>query len=67
MEPLKYRVNIRWSIIDDCFIAEVPELPGCAADGNTYEEVITNVQEVMSVWLYTAKEMNRAIPEPNHA
>ena len=60
----KYEVIIYWSEIDDAYIAEVPELPGCAADGSTYQEALANVQLVAEEWIEVAKELNRPIPEP---
>ncbi len=60
----KYEVIIYWSEEDDAFIAEVPELPGCAADGQTYSEAIANVEVVIQDWIETAKALNRLIPEP---
>jgi len=60
----RYEVIIYWSDEDEAFIAEVPELPGCAADGPTYEEAIANVQVVIAEWIETARELGRAVPEP---
>ena len=60
----KYEVIIFWSEEDKKYIAEVPELPGCMADGDTYEEVVKNVQIIISEWIETAKELGRTIPEP---
>lgn len=60
----KYEVILYWSREDDAFIAEVPELPGCAADGASYEEAIANVQQVIQEWIETATELGRSIPEP---
>jgi predicted RNase H-like HicB family nuclease len=60
----KYEIIIYWSDQDDAFIAEVPELPGCAADGATYTEVLKNVEIVMQEWIDTATELGRAIPQP---
>lgn len=60
----KYEVIIYWSNDDGAFIAEVPELPGCAADGPTYQKALANVQVVMREWIQTAKDMGRPIPEP---
>ncbi len=60
----KYEVIVYWSDEDESFIAEVPELAGCMADGSTYEKVIKNVQVIISEWIETAKELNREIPEP---
>lgn len=61
---MKYELVIYWSALDRAFIAEVPELPGCAADGATYEEVVENVQRVIAEWIDTARELGRDIPEP---
>ncbi len=60
----KYEVIVYWSNEDESFIAEVPELAGCMADGSTYEEAIRNVQVIIAEWIETAKELNREIPEP---
>ncbi len=60
----KYELVIYWSAQDDAFIAEVPELLGCMADGATYEEAVANVQRVISEWIDTAKELGREIPAP---
>ena len=60
----KYEVIIYWSKDDQTFIAEVPELPGCAADGATYQEALANVETVIQEWIETAKDLGRPIPEP---
>jgi predicted RNase H-like HicB family nuclease len=60
----KYEVIIYWSQEDQAFIAEVPELPGCAADGKSYREALANVELVIQEWIETAKELGRAIPPP---
>lgn len=60
----KYEVIIYWSEEDQAFIAEVPELPGCAADGATYQEALANVEVVIQEWIETARELGRPIPEP---
>ena len=60
---LKYEIILYWSEEDQTFIAEVPELPGCAADGASYQEAIANVEVVMQEWIQTAKELGRPIPE----
>jgi len=60
----KYEVIIYWSGEDNAFIAEVPELPGCAADGATKQAALKNVDLVIKEWIATAKEMGRLIPEP---
>ena len=61
---MKYKIIICWSQEDDAFIAEVPTLPGCAADGQTYQEALVNVQVVMQAWIDTAKALGREISEP---
>jgi predicted RNase H-like HicB family nuclease len=60
----KYELVVYWSAEDGCFIVEVPELPGCMADGKTYGEAVANAQGVISEWLETAQELGREIPEP---
>jgi predicted RNase H-like HicB family nuclease len=60
----KYEVIIYWSKDDQAFIAEVPELPGCAADGATNQEALANVETVIQEWIETAKDLGRPIPEP---
>lgn len=60
----KYEIIIYWSEDDNTFIAEVPELPGCMSDGETYIQAIGNVQIVIDEWIETAKNINRPIPEP---
>ncbi len=61
---MRYELIISWSKPDESFIVEVPELPGCMADGNSYEEAVANAQIVISEWIETAKSLNRPIPEP---
>jgi predicted RNase H-like HicB family nuclease len=61
---VKYEVIIYWSREDNAFIAEVPELAGCAADGATYEEALKNAETVIEEWIETAKDPGRPIPEP---
>ena len=60
----KYEVIIYWSNDDKAFIAEVPELPGCAADGATRQAALKNVDVVIKEWIQTAKSLGRPIPEP---
>jgi predicted RNase H-like HicB family nuclease len=60
---LKYAVILYWSQEDNAFIAEVPELPGCAADGNTYKEALANVGVIIREWIETARELGRPIPK----
>jgi predicted RNase H-like HicB family nuclease len=61
---IKYEVIIYWSDEDEAYIAEVPELPGCMADGASYQEALANVETVIEEWIETAKELGRSIPEP---
>lgn len=61
---IKYELIIYWSEVDQAFIVEVPELSGCAADGETYQEAVQNVEVVIQEWLETARELGRPIPEP---
>ena len=61
---LKYEIIIYWSAQDQAYIAEVPELPGCAADGKTYKQALANVEVIIQEWIETAKELRRPIPEP---
>jgi len=60
----KYEIVIFWSNDDNSFVAEVPELPGCMADGGTYLEAVANIQVVIDEWIETARQQNRTIPEP---
>jgi predicted RNase H-like HicB family nuclease len=60
----KYEVIVYWSEEDEAYIAEVPELPGCMADGATYGEALKNAQVVISEWIETAKRLGREIPAP---
>ena len=59
-----YEIIIYWSNEDGAFIAEVPELAGCMADGRTYQEALANVEVVVEEWIQTAKELGRPIPQP---
>ena len=61
---MRYELIIYWSKADESFIVEVPELPGCMADGATYEEAVANAQVVVQEWLDTAKSLGRTIPVP---
>jgi predicted RNase H-like HicB family nuclease len=63
-QPLKYEVIIYWSHNDQAFLAEMPELPGCMADGDTPQEALENIQIVAREWIETARELGRQIPEP---
>jgi predicted RNase H-like HicB family nuclease len=61
---IKYEMIIYWSDEDDAFIVEVPELPGCMADGQTYQDAVANAQVVIQEWMAMAKELGREIPKP---
>jgi predicted RNase H-like HicB family nuclease len=61
---IKYEIILYWSKEDQAFIAEVPELSGCAADGATYQEAVANVEVVIREWIETAQELGRPIPAP---
>ena len=61
---IRYEVIIYWSEEDQAFIVEVPELPGCMADGATYQEALANAEVIIQEWIETAQELGRAIPEP---
>jgi len=63
-QPLKYEVVIYWSDEDNAFIAEIPELPGCAADGATPQQALANVEVVAREWIDTATETRREVPVP---
>jgi predicted RNase H-like HicB family nuclease len=60
----RYEVIICWSDEDQAFIADVPELPGCSADGASYQEAVANVETVIQEWIETAQELGRSIPAP---
>jgi len=60
----RYEIILYWSEEDQAFIAEAPELPGCAADGPTRQEALANAKQVIAEWLETAQELGRAIPPP---
>jgi len=61
---IKYELIIYWSNDDESFVVEVPELPGCMADGETYEQALANARQVIGEWIETARELGRPIPEP---
>ena len=60
----KYEIIIYWSNEDEAFVAEVPELPGCAAHGDTQEAALQHINQVVDLWLATAREFGDPIPEP---
>lgn len=64
LDSVHYEIVLYYSQEDQAFIAEVPELPGCAADGATYQEAFANAELVIREWLDTARELGRPIPEP---
>ena len=59
-----YEIVLYWSEADVAFVAEVPELPGCAADGITYQDALANAEVVIREWIETADELGRAVPTP---
>jgi len=61
---IKYELIIYWSDEDQSFVVEVPELPGCMGDGETYEQAVENAQQIIEEWVETARELGRTIPEP---
>ena len=61
---MRYELIIYWSCADEAFVVEVPELPGCMADGASYEEAVANAQVVIQEWIETARALGRPIPEP---
>lgn len=61
---IRYEIILYWSKQDQAFLAEVPELPGCAADGATYQEALANAEVVIREWIETARELGRPVPEP---
>ena len=61
---MRYELIIYWSRADESFVVEVPELPGCMADGATYEQAVANAQVVIQEWIETARSLDRPIPEP---
>ena len=60
----RYEVIIYWSEEDQAYIAEVPELPGCIADGRTYQEALLQAETIVAEWIDTATELGRSIPQP---
>ena len=60
----RYEIILYWSDPDQAFLAEVPELPGCAADGATYQEALANVEVIIKEWIETATELGRPVPRP---
>lgn len=60
----KYEIIIFWSEPDNTYVTEVPELPGCMADGSTMSEALKNTEWIISEWIEAAKETGRPVPEP---
>ncbi|MBZ0092487.1 MAG: type II toxin-antitoxin system HicB family antitoxin [Sulfuricellaceae bacterium] len=60
----KYEIIIYWSNEDRAFIAELPELPGCMAHGDTQESALANAKQAVDLWIATAREFGDAVPEP---
>jgi len=60
----KYEIIIFWSAEDNAFVAEVPELLGCMADGNSYQDALSNAEQIIQEWIDTANELGRSVPEP---
>jgi predicted RNase H-like HicB family nuclease len=63
-DKIRYEIILYWSEVDQAFIAEAPELPGCAADGATYQDAVAHVEVVIQEWIETAQELGRQIPAP---
>lgn len=61
---IRYELIVYWSEEDGSFVVDVPELPGCMADGKTYEEAVSNARQVIEEWIETARDLGRAVPEP---
>jgi predicted RNase H-like HicB family nuclease len=61
---IRYEIILYWSKADRSFVAEVPELPGCAADGATYQKALANAKAVIREWIETARELGRTVPQP---
>lgn len=61
--PIRYQLIIYWSEDDQAFLVEVPELPGCMADGETHEKAVANVQQVIQEWIETAEKLGRPVPQ----
>jgi predicted RNase H-like HicB family nuclease len=64
MDELRYEIVLFWSEEDQAYIAEVPELPGCMADGTTYEGALKAAEVVIREWIGTARDLGRPIPQP---
>jgi predicted RNase H-like HicB family nuclease len=60
----KYEMIVYWSKEDQAYVVEVPELPGCMADGPTYQQAVSNAEVVIGEWIETAKELGKSVPQP---
>ena len=60
----KYEIIIFWSADDNAYLAEVPELPGCMADGKTYQEALSNAERIIDEWIEAAESLGKEIPDP---
>jgi len=60
----KYEMIVYWSKEDQAYVVEVPELPGCMADGPTYQQAVSNAEIIIGEWIETAKELGRSVPQP---
>ena len=61
---VKYEIIIYWSAEDNTYVAEVPELPGCMADGDSYQKALNNAEIIIQEWIETAQDLGRSIPKP---
>jgi predicted RNase H-like HicB family nuclease len=61
----RYEILIFWSDEDQAFVADVPELPGCMAHGSTHTEALSNAEEAIALWIETAEEFDRSVPQPS--
>jgi predicted RNase H-like HicB family nuclease len=61
---IRYELIIYWSEEDEAFVVDVPELPGCMADGATHQEALANAETIIQEWIETARDLGRPIPEP---
>jgi predicted RNase H-like HicB family nuclease len=64
MNKYRYEMVLCWSDADQAYIAEVPDLPGCIADGATYVDAVKNAERIIGEWIETARALGRPIPEP---
>lgn len=61
---VRYEIILYWSDEDAAYIAEVPELPGCVSDGESYAEAVENAEDAIRAWIETADDLGRPVPEP---